>query len=99
MSKIQEVLEKIGGEALTVESKQAIAEAFEAAVDSKAAERVELEVSNALQQLDEDHAVKLTSLLEAVDADHSKKLLSVVKKIDEDHSNKLKAIIIPVQFK
>lgn len=93
MSKIQEVLEKIGGEALTVESKQAIAEAFEAAVDSKAAERVELEVSNALQQLDEDHAVKLTSLLEAVDADHSKKLLSVVKKIDEDHSNKLKAII------
>jgi len=93
MYKIQEVLEKIGGEALTVESKQAIAEAFDAAVDSKAAERVELEVSNALQQLDEDHAVKLTSLLEAVDADHSKKLLSVVKKIDEDHSNKLKAII------
>lgn len=91
--KIQEVLEKIGGDALTVESKQAIAEAFDQAVEVKAQERINLEVQNALEQLDEDHSTKLTALLEAVDADHTKKLMSVVKKIDEDHSNKLKTII------
>lgn len=91
--KIQEVLEKIGGDALTIESKQAIAEAFDQAVETKAQERIDLEVQNALTQLDEDHSNKLTTLLETVDADHTKKLMSVVKKIDEDHSNKLKTVI------
>lgn len=91
--KIQDVLEKVGDEGLTVESRQAIAEAFDEAVNSKVTERVELEVVNALQQLDEEHAAKLTTLLETIDADYSKKLLNVVKKIDEDHANKLKSII------
>lgn len=91
--KIQEVLEKMGGDALTIESKQAIAEAFDQAVETKAQERIDLEVQNALTQLDEDHSTKLTALLEAVDADHTKKLMSVVKKIDEDHSKKLQTVI------
>ena len=60
---INEVLKNIGsGGELTVESQQAIVEAFEQAVNAKVNERVELEVTNALQQLDEDHAQKLTTL-------------------------------------
>ena len=91
---INEVLKNIGsGGELTVESQQAIVEAFEQAVNAKVNERVELEVTNALQQLDEDHAQKLTNLLETIDKDHSQKLINVVKKIDEDHAEKLRTVI------
>lgn len=91
--KINEVLEQVSEDALPAEAKQAIAEAFEAAVDTKTSERVEMEVENALQKLDEDHSGKLVKLLEAIDEDHTQKLLGVVKKIDEDHTKKLRHVI------
>lgn len=91
--KINEVLEQVSEDALPAEAKQAIAEAFEAAVDTKTSERVEMEVENALQKLDEDHSDKLVKLLEAIDEDHTQKLLGVVKKIDEDHTKKLRHVI------
>jgi len=91
--KINEVLQQVDDTVLTTEAKQAIVEAFEAAVNAKTQERVEIEVTNALQQLDEDHSSKLTKLLEAVDTDHTNKLIAVVNKIDEDHTAKLKQVI------
>jgi hypothetical protein len=91
--KINEVLDKMGDGTLTTEAKEAIVEAFESAVDSKVNERVELEVANVVERIDEDHSQKLTTLLEAVDNDHTQKLINVVQKVDEDHTKKLKHII------
>lgn len=93
MDKIQKVLEQIGNEALPAEAKQAITEAFEAAVLAKVNERIELEVQNARQQLDEVHAGKLETLLEAIDQDHTSKLVAVLQKVDEDHTAKLQNVI------
>ena len=91
--KINEVLSQVDESVLTTEAKQAIVEAFQVAVDAKTAERVELEVKNAIVQVDEDHSNKLVRLLEAIDNDHANKLLAVVKKVDEDHTLKLRRII------
>lgn len=91
--KINEVLENMGDGVLTTEAKEAIVEAFELAVESKVNERVELEVNNVVQQIDEDHSQKLTTLLEAIDKDHSQKLVNVIKRVDEDHTKKLQHVI------
>lgn len=93
LTKIQELLEQVGKDVLTSESKKAIAEAFDSAVAEVAAERAKLEVQNAITQIDEEHTAKLEKLLEAVDADHTKKLKMVVEKIDLDHTEKLKTIV------
>jgi hypothetical protein len=91
--KIEDVLDQIGEDVLTEDSKKMLTEAFAEAVDAAAASKVELEVSNALQQLDEDHSVKLEQLLEAIDVDHSNKLVAVLEKIDADHTEKLQWLI------
>lgn len=93
MEKIQQVLEQFGNDALPAEAKKVIAEAFESAVTSKVNDRVNLEVGNALKQLDESHAQKLETLLDAIDTDHTQKLVAVLQKVDEDHSAKLKTVI------
>ena len=90
---IQKVLEQIGDETLPADAKQAITEAFETAVLAKVNERVELEIRNALQQIDESHAAKLETLLEAIDQDHTTKLVAVLQRVDEDHTGKLQNVI------
>lgn len=93
MDKFKQILSNVSDDVLTEESKSAIIEAFDEAVAARVDERVQLEVQEALTQLDEDHSKKLEALLEQIDEDHSKKLQKVVKKIDEDHCQKLQTIV------
>lgn len=92
-NKIEDVLNQISEDILTEDSKKMLTEAFEDAVKVATEERLNLEVQNALQKLDEDHSVKLEQLLEAIDADHSTKLIAVLEKIDADHTEKLEFLI------
>lgn len=86
---IEDVLSQLGGDILTEDSKKMLIEAFDDAVNLRVSEKVEIEVKDALQKLDEDHSVKLEQLLEAIDSDHTQKLVAVLEKIDTDHSEKL----------
>ena len=92
-NKIEDVLSQISGDILTEDSKKMLAEAFEDAVKAATTERLDLEVGNALQKLDDDHSVKLEQLLEAIDADHTQKLVAVLDKVDEDHTEKLQFLV------
>lgn len=91
--KISDILDQIGKDVLAEDTKQSLVEAFEDSVTRRVNERVEAEVTAALQQLDESHAVQLEQLLEAVDKDHVAKLQKVLAKIDEDHTAKLEQLI------
>ena len=93
MDKIQKVLEQVGNDILSADDKKAITEAFETVVTAKVDDRVELEIREALQQVDEEHAKKLETLLEAIDNDHTSKLVAVLQRIDEDHTAKLYNVI------
>jgi len=88
-NKIGDVLDQIAEDVLPEDSKKMLSEAFADAVESTVTERLDLEVNNALQQLDEEHSDKLEQLLEAIDTDHSNKLVAVMEKIDKDHTEKL----------
>jgi len=66
---------------------------IEAVFNAKVNEKVELHVTKALTEQDEDYSKKLEHLLEAVDADHTLKLQKVVDALDANHADKLKAIV------
>lgn len=90
---VKEVIDQIGSDVLTEETKKLLTEAFNEAVEKRAKEVTELESKNVLQQLDEDHAKQLETLLEAIDKDHTDKLTAVLSKIDEDHTEKLQYLV------
>lgn len=92
-TKIQDVLNQISEDVLTEDSKKMLSEAFDEAVSAAVNEKLDLEVTDALQKLDEDHSAKLEQLLEAIDTDHSQKLMAVLAKIDEDHTEKLQFLV------
>jgi hypothetical protein len=92
-NKITDVLNQISEDVLTEDSKKMLSEAFEDAVQVAVSEKLDIEVSSALQKLDEEHSTKLEGLLEAIDLDHSKKLVAVLEKVDTDHSSKLSYLI------
>jgi len=91
--KFKEVLDKMGGNVLTEETKSTIVEAFNTAVSERVKDRIQIEITEALKKQNEDHAGKLQKLLTVIDEDHSKKLQKVVKRIDEDHAAKFKKVI------
>lgn len=91
--KFEDILETVDEEVLNKDSKKAIVEAFEAAVNEKVDTRVAIEVEEAAKQLDESHAGKLQTLLEAIDADHTNKLRKVLGKVDSDYADKLEQVI------
>ena len=91
--KFKEVLDKMGGNVLTEETKSAIAEAFDTAVSERVKDRMQIEITEALKKQNTDHAAKLQKLLTVIDEDHSGKLQKVVKRIDEDHAVKFKKVI------
>lgn len=91
--KFKEILDKMGNEVLTEETKAEITKAFDESVNEKINERINLEVTTALQKLDEEHSTKLEKLLETIDTDHTNKLQAIVKKIDEDHAMKFKEVV------
>lgn len=90
---INEILTKIGSDVLTEDTKKLLTDAFSQAIDAKVNERLELEVTAALQKLDEQHSSSLEKLLGDLDRDHTSKLQAVLGKIDEDHTKKLEYVI------
>lgn len=89
---IKAILEKFDKEVLSEDAANAIAEAFETAVNEKSEARTKLEVESVVSKIDEDHASKLEKLLEAIDTDHTTKLEKVVDAITENHTEKLEQI-------
>lgn len=87
------MLKEAVGELLTQETLDAIQEAFDKSVESKADDLAGLRVEKALVEQDEDHAEKLEKLLEAIDKDHSSKLNKVIQAINENHAHKLQQIV------
>ncbi|MCP3684337.1 MAG: hypothetical protein GY861_16790 [bacterium] len=91
--KFEEIMNTVDNDVLNENSKKAIVEAFETAVNEKVDARVKLEVEEAAIQLDESHAAKLQTLLEAIDTDHVNKLKKVLAKVDGDYAEKLEQVI------
>lgn len=90
MSKdIKTILKEATQDLLSEEVLKEIENAFNASVS----ERVQIHVTKALTEQDEDYSKKLEQLLEAIDADHTLKLNKVVEAIDASHTEKLKAVI------
>jgi len=87
------MLKEAVGELLTQETLDAIQEAFDKSVETKADELSSLRVEKALVEQDEDHAEKLEKLLEAIDKDHSGKLNRVLKAVNENHAHKLQQVV------
>lgn len=86
---IKSILKEATKDLLSEEVLKEIENAFNASVQ----EKVQLHVTKALSEQDEDYSKKLEHLLEAIDADHTKKLEKVVEAIDTNHAEKLKALV------
>ena len=91
--KFKEIVDSIGKDVLTEETKKSILESFESSVNEKVTERVKLEVDEALRQLDESHSTKLQGLIEAIDGDHTNKLKKLLEKMDLDYGKKMQEVI------
>jgi hypothetical protein len=91
--KIQEILEKVGKDVMSDETKSAITEAFNSTVESIVKERVDLEIKNVVENINDDHSKKLQTLLETIDKEHTEKLESFYNQITENNTNKLKEVI------
>jgi len=90
---IKDVLNQIGQDVLTEDTKKLLSDAFEESVKVQVDEKLQLEKGAALRVLDEEHSQKLEQLLEAIDKDHTAKLHAVLEKIDTDHLQKLQYLI------
>lgn len=86
---IKSILKEATQDLLSEEVLKEIEEAFNSAI----AEKVQIHVTKALTEQDEDYSKKLEHLLEAIDADHTAKLEKVVEAIDVNHTEKLKALV------
>lgn len=91
--KLTEILESVDKDILTEDTLTRIQEAFDATVASKVESQLQLQVENALIEMDEDHSAKLESLVAAIDEDHTQKLEQVVESVEADHMAKLKTVI------
>lgn len=86
---IKAILKEATQDLLSEEVLKEIETAFNTAI----AEKVQLHVTKALTEQDEDYSKKLEHLLGAIDADHTSKLEKVVEAIDQNHAEKLKALV------
>lgn len=89
MKDIKTILKEATQDLLSEDVLNEIENAFSTAVNDK----VQLHVTKALTEQDEDYSKKLEHLLEAIDADHTLKLQKVVEAIDVNHGEKLKDIV------
>ncbi|NBO99686.1 MAG: hypothetical protein EBU90_06105 [Proteobacteria bacterium] len=89
MKDIKSILKEATQDLLSEEVLKEIEEAF----NSTVSEKVQIHVTKALTEQDEDYSKKLEHLLEAIDADHTKKLEKVVEAIDANHTEKLKKLV------
>ena len=86
---IKTILKEATQDLLSEEVLKEIENAFNTAIN----EKVQLHVTKALTEQDEDYSKKLEHLLNAIDSDHTSKLEKVVEAIDTNHSEKLKNIV------
>ena len=89
MKDIKSILKEATQDLLSEEVLGDIESAFAAAVN----EKVQIHVTKALTEQDEDYSKKLEHLLEAIDSDHTLKLQKIVEAIDVNHGEKLKSIV------
>jgi len=89
MKDIKSILKEATQDLLSEDVLKEIEEAFNKTVS----EKVQIHVTKALTEQDEDYSKKLEHLLEAIDADHTNKLEKVVDAIDANHTEKLKALV------
>ena len=89
MSDIKTILKEATQDLLSDEVLKEIENAFNTSVN----EKIQVHVTKALTEQDEDYSKKLETLLEAIDADHTLKLQKVVEAIDANHAEKLKNIV------
>jgi hypothetical protein len=90
---IKNILNEQFKDLITEETLNTIEEAFQQAVEEKSKEKVQLEIENVSQRIDEDHTAKLESLLKKIDEDHTIKLKKLVEAIDTDHAVKLQKLV------
>jgi len=86
---IKAILKEATQDLLSEEVLKEIENAFNTAIQ----EKVQIHVTKALTEQDEDYSKKLEHLLSAIDADHTSKLEKVVEAIDQNHAEKLKSIV------
>ena len=89
MKDIKSILKEATQDLLSEDVLKEIEDAFNTTVS----EKVQIHVTKALTEQDEDYSKKLGHLLEAIDADHTNKLEKVVDAIDANHAEKLKSIV------
>ena len=91
MKDIKSILKEATQDLLSEDVLKEIEDAFNTTVS----EKVQIHVTKALTEQDEDYSKKLEHLLEAIDADHTNKLEKVVDAIDANHAEKLMSISTP----
>lgn len=83
------IFESVDKDLLNEQTLEAISTLIQETVKLKVADKVTLEVEQALAQLDEQHAEKFQKALDFIDEDHTKKAQALVEHINEDHAKKL----------
>jgi len=89
MKDIKSILKEATQDLLSEDVLKEIEDAF----NNTVSEKVQIHVTKALTEQDEDYSKKLEHLLGAIDADHTHKLEKVVEAIDANHAEKLKSIV------
>ena len=90
---IKNILSEQFKDLVTEETLNTIEEAFNLAVEEKAKAKIELEIENVKQRVDESYGEKLEQLIEKIDTDHTAKLKKLVEAIDIDHAAKLQKLV------
>lgn len=100
---IEKILQESADGILTDETQKLMKEAFEAEVEKRVAERVQLEIDeidkkaadelkSLVESIDKQHADQYKTLLEANDADHLQKMDNLVKEMDKSYTVRLKLV-------
>lgn len=100
---IEKILKESAKDVLTDETLKLMKEAFDAEVERRVSERVQLEIEDIdkksaddlkdlVESIDKEHAKKYQSLLEAVDTDHIAKMNNLVKEMDKSYTSRLQLV-------
>jgi hypothetical protein len=96
---ITEILKQAGGDILTEDTLNAISEAFNAEVDRRVNDKIELERDNIRITLNEEHGVKMQRILEHIDDSHSAAFKQAINKLNSHRKGQLKKAITHYESK
>jgi hypothetical protein len=96
---VKDILNEQFKEIISEETLNTIEEAFNAAVEEKSKEKINLETERVKQQLDEHYTSKLQEAIDTIDNDHTAKLKQLVEAIDTDHAVKLQKLVKGIDAK